>query len=73
MTAHVSNYAKRMMRLSARIFGDVLRPTDQKSMRVVQMFSEKPLEQRKDITHYYPRHHELATLMWNLRQLGLYR
>lgn len=42
-----------MARLSARIFGEVARPTDEKSMRVVKMFSEKPLYKRPDIVKYY--------------------
>ena len=40
-----SNYAKRMDRLSRRIFGEVVRPTDQRSMKIVQVFSEFPVEQ----------------------------
>jgi len=69
----LSNYAKRIARLSARIFGEVVRQTDDKSMKVVKMFSEVPLNKQPDIVEYYPRHVELTSLMKRLRTLGLYR
>ena len=72
-TKMASNYAKRMLRLSARIFGEVARPTNEKSMKVVRLFSEKPVEQNREITDYYPRHVELDSLMKRLRYLGLFR
>ena len=68
-----SNYAMRMNRLSNRIFGEVVRPTNKKSMKVVQLFSEKPLNKRPDIVDYYPRHPEIGWLMRNLRFYGLFR
>ena len=68
-----SNYAKHMAQLSARIFGEVVRPTDRKSMKVVRMFAEKPLDKSPEIYEYYPRHVELASLMKRLRFLGLFR
>ncbi|XP_008821747.1 28S ribosomal protein S33, mitochondrial isoform X2 [Nannospalax galili] len=46
----LSEYALRMSRLSARLFGEVARPTDSKSMKVVNLFSEQPLAKRKE-TH----------------------
>ena len=73
MASQVTNYAKRMVRLSARIFGEVVRPTDQRSMRVVQLFSEKPIDKRPEIVDYYPKHPEISKLMKNLRSWGLYR
>lgn len=42
-----------------------------RSMRVVKMFSEKPLDLRPEITDYYPRHNETCTLMMTLRKVGL--
>lgn len=33
-----TNYANRMKMLSNRIFGDVVRPTNEKSMRVPNLF-----------------------------------
>lgn len=68
-----SNYARRMKHLSNRIFGEVSRQTSPQSMKVVQMYSEKPLYLRDDIVNYYPRHVETGMLMRKLRELGLYR
>ena len=68
-----SNYAKHMAQLSARIFGEVVRPTDRKSMKVVELFSCKPLDKSPEIVEYYPRHVELTSLMKRLRFLGLFR
>ena len=73
MTEILSNYAKRMARLSARIFGEVARPTPKQSFKVVEMFKAQPLDKRPDIYDYYPRHIELTSLMKRLRFLGLYR
>jgi len=71
--ATLSNYAKRMARLSTQIFGEVTRPTDLKSMKVVELFSRQPLNKRPEIYEYYPRHIELTQLMRAVRFLGLYR
>ena len=37
------------------------------------MYSEKPLNLRREVTHYYPRHIETGWLMRYLRHYGLYR
>ncbi|XP_029173946.1 28S ribosomal protein S33, mitochondrial [Nylanderia fulva] len=72
--ANVStNYAMRMNRLSNRIFGEVVRPTNKKSMKVVQVLSEKPIQKRPEIVDYYPRYEETDKLMTCLRNYGLYR
>ncbi|KAG5324436.1 RT33 protein, partial [Acromyrmex heyeri] len=68
-----TTYAKRMNRLSNRIFGEVTRPTNQKSMKVVKLFSEKPVNKRPEIVEYYPRVKETELLMTNLRNYGLFR
>ncbi|XP_002730477.1 small ribosomal subunit protein mS33-like [Saccoglossus kowalevskii] len=68
-----SLYAKRMARLSARIFGEVVRTTNERSMRVVKLFSEKPLDKRPEIVNYYPPHPQTHSLMKRLRHIGLYR
>ncbi|CAH1376830.1 hypothetical protein MTP99_018238 [Tenebrio molitor] len=73
LTKLSTEYARRMLRLSNRIFGEVARPTNSKSMKVVRMFSEKPLNLRREVTHYYPRHVETGWLMIKLRHYGLYR
>lgn len=69
----MSNYAQRMSRLSARIFGDVARPTDQQSMKVVKIFTGMPAHLNPEIVKWYPRHKELKMLMSGLRYHGLYR
>lgn len=68
-----TTYSRRMQYLSNRIFNDVARPTNSKSMKVVSMFSEKPVQLRQEIVHYYPRHVETGKLILKLRQYGLFR
>lgn len=68
-----TNYARRMQRLSNRIFGEVAIPTNPKSMKVVKMFAERPLHTNEEIIHYYPRHVETHSLMLKLREYGLFR
>uniref|UniRef100_T1JPD9 Small ribosomal subunit protein mS33 n=1 Tax=Strigamia maritima TaxID=126957 RepID=T1JPD9_STRMM len=68
-----TNYAKRMARLSARIFGEVVRPTDGSSMRVVKRFAAKPVDKRTEVIKYYPPHPTINALVKELRLLGLYR
>lgn len=68
-----TNYARRMANLSNRIFGEVTRQTNSKSMKVVRMFSEKPLYMKQEVIQYYPRHNETNILMRNLRNYGLFR
>ncbi|XP_007896786.1 28S ribosomal protein S33, mitochondrial [Callorhinchus milii] len=69
----LSNYARRMMRLSAQIFGEVARPTDDKSMKVVKLFSEQPLARQKEVYDWYPEHNTYFALMRKLRFMGLFR
>ncbi|XP_032681383.1 28S ribosomal protein S33, mitochondrial [Odontomachus brunneus] len=68
-----TNYAMRMNRLSNRIFGEVVTPTNQKSMKVVKLFSEKPVNKRPEIVRYYPRIWATERMMTHLRNYGLYR
>ncbi|XP_033186558.1 mitochondrial ribosomal protein S33 [Bombus vancouverensis nearcticus] len=68
-----TSYAKHMNRLSNRIFGEVTRTTNKKSMKVVTLFSERPINKRPEIVDYYPRHVESDLLMKHLRSYGLYR
>ena len=69
----LSNYAKRMGILSARIFGEVARPTNSKSMKVVKMYAEKPVEMRSEVVNYYPVLPKFNSLVIRLRHLGLFR
>uniref|UniRef100_A0A2K5RY58 Small ribosomal subunit protein mS33 n=1 Tax=Cebus imitator TaxID=2715852 RepID=A0A2K5RY58_CEBIM len=55
-------YALRMSLLSARLFGEVARPTDSKSMKVVKLFSELPLAKKKETYGWYPDHHAYSGL-----------
>jgi small subunit ribosomal protein S33 len=68
-----TNYAFRMNRLSRQIFGEVVRNTNSKSMKVVKLFSANPIYQRPEMVEYYPRHVETYKLMTKLRNYGLYR
>lgn len=68
-----TNYARRMKHLSDRIFGEVATPTNSKSMKVVKIFSARPLHTNEEIMHYYPRHIETHALMLKLREYGLFR
>ncbi|KAL1770822.1 28S ribosomal protein S33, mitochondrial [Sigmodon hispidus] len=71
--ASLSEYALRMSRLSARVFGEVVRTTDSKSMKVVKMFSEQPMAKKKETYGWYADHNTYFALMGTLRFLGLYR
>ncbi|CAH1098504.1 unnamed protein product [Psylliodes chrysocephalus] len=73
LVKQTTEYAKRMKRLSNRIFGEVVRPTNPKSMKVVKLFSEEPVHLRREVYAYYPRHIETGKLMMKLRYYGLYR
>lgn len=71
--AGLSNYALRMARLSAHIFGEVVRPTDSKSMKVVKLFQEPPLAKRKEVYDWYPQHKIYYAMTQKLRFMGLFR
>ncbi|XP_051171541.1 28S ribosomal protein S33, mitochondrial [Leptopilina boulardi] len=68
-----TKYALRMNRLSNRIFGEVVRDVPQSSMKVVKLFSEKPINKRPEIVDYYPRLRDTHLLMKHLRWYGLFR
>ncbi|XP_047343960.1 28S ribosomal protein S33, mitochondrial [Vespa velutina] len=68
-----TSYANRMNRLSNRIFGEVVRPTNTKSLKIVKLFSEKPIHKRPEIVDYYPPHKNIQKLMLHLRDYGLFR
>lgn len=71
--AGLSSYAVRMARLSAQIFGEVVRPTDSKSMKVVKLFQEPPMAQRKEVYDWYPQHKIYFAMTQKLRFMGLFR
>ncbi|XP_037954239.1 28S ribosomal protein S33, mitochondrial-like [Teleopsis dalmanni] len=68
-----TQYARRMNYLSNRIFGEVARETNPKSMKVVRMYAEEPIHKRDYVVNWYPRHVETHILMKNLRAYGLFR
>lgn len=68
-----TTYGKRMKYLSNRIFGEVARPTNITSMKVVKMFEKKPAHLDREIVNYYPRHWETHYLCMKLRDYGLFR
>uniref|UniRef100_A0A8C0P663 Small ribosomal subunit protein mS33 n=1 Tax=Canis lupus familiaris TaxID=9615 RepID=A0A8C0P663_CANLF len=51
-----------MTGLSAWLFGEITRPTDSKSMKVVKLFSEQPLAKRKETSDWYPNHNTYFAL-----------
>ena len=69
----LSEYALHMSCLSARLLGEVARPTDSKNMKVVKLFSEQPLAKKKETYDWYPNHNTYFALMGTLCFLGLYR
>ncbi|KAM7377777.1 hypothetical protein PAMA_012933 [Pampus argenteus] len=71
--AGLSSYAVRMARLSAKIFGEVVRPTDSKSIKVVQLFQEPPMAKRKEVYDWYPQHKIYYAMTQKLRFMGLLR
>lgn len=68
-----TKYAARMAKLSARIFGEIARPESQKSKKVVKLLSQPYYHEKSEITHLYPRHHEINDLFKTLRHYGLFR
>ncbi|XP_064218977.1 small ribosomal subunit protein mS33-like [Aotus nancymaae] len=71
-TSSLSEHTLHMSHLSAWLFGEVARPTDSKSTKVVKLFSEQPLA-KKETYDWYPDHHTYSGLMRTLQLLGLYR
>lgn len=71
--AALSSYAMRVARLSAQIFGDVVCPTDSKSMKVVKLFQETPLAKRAEVSGWYPQHKVYYAMTQKLRFMGLFR
>lgn len=66
-------YGKRMDRLSARVFGDVVHPTDKRSMKVVRVMAMEPYEQREQLSpQYYPNLPMFHYLTKMLRFHGLF-
>lgn len=72
--ATLSSYARRMARLGAQIFGEVVQTeTSTRSLKVVQLFREPPLAKRNEVLHWYPEHKVYFAMTQKLRYMGLYR
>lgn len=71
--ASLSHYAARMTRLSAQIFGEVVHPTDSRSLKVIQLFKEPPMAKRKEVYDWYPQHKIYYAMTQKLRFMGLFR
>ncbi|KAL7075240.1 hypothetical protein ACQ4LE_005657 [Meloidogyne hapla] len=69
-----SEHGKRMIRLSNKIFGEVTRPTDKKSMRIVnEIMANEPWEQQEVYSpEYYPNLPMFHYLTKMLKLHGLY-
>ncbi|KJH51848.1 hypothetical protein DICVIV_01927 [Dictyocaulus viviparus] len=66
-------YGKRIDRLSRRIFGEVTRATDDKSMKVVRIMSAEPYETKEQLSvKYYPNLPMFHYLTKMLRFHGLF-
>ncbi|VDO32848.1 unnamed protein product [Haemonchus placei] len=69
----VTPYGKRMDRLSRRIFGEVVRATDDRSMKVVRIMSAEPIETKEQLSvKYYPNLPMFHYLTKMLRFHGLF-
>ncbi|KAK7898720.1 hypothetical protein WMY93_019573 [Mugilogobius chulae] len=69
----LSSYAVRMARLSAQIFGEVVRPTNAQSLKVVRLFQEQPRARQKEVYDWYPQHKIYYAMTQKLRFMGLFR
>lgn len=61
------------MNLLTYFLGEVSIPCDSKSMKVVSLFSDLPLQKKNFFVNWYPRHVETGKLIMRLREYGLFR
>ncbi|CAB3363575.1 Hypothetical predicted protein [Cloeon dipterum] len=73
LTNVATNYAKRMNRLSNRIFNEPVRQMAPRDWKVISLLSELPRQKDPEYTQYYPRHVETWKFMMQLRNYGLFR
>ncbi|XP_062615134.1 small ribosomal subunit protein mS33-like [Saccostrea cucullata] len=73
MKGKVSNYAKRMAHLSARIFGEYTGERTYNANRIINEFKSMPKYKDPNIINYYPKHPEATWLLNRLRHHGLFR
>ena len=66
----MSSYARRIVILSAKIFGDLPRPVSERSQKVIDLYKAEPLG--KMYGDYYPPLKHYNALLRQLRKLGIY-
>merc|ERR1712189_28530 len=66
----MSSYARRMVILGARIFGEMPRPVSSRSQKVIDTYKSEPKKER--IGNYYPPLDEFNSLVRRLRRMGIY-
>ncbi|CAG5120079.1 unnamed protein product [Candidula unifasciata] len=69
----MSEYARRMAYLSSRIFGELMKGTHAKQVKVVTNFSVQPRHKNNFYVNYYPPYMKIELALQNLRYHGLYR
>ncbi|KAI0982214.1 hypothetical protein GJ496_002431 [Pomphorhynchus laevis] len=70
-----SAYSKKIIALSAKIFGEISPNVKEPNAKaIVTMMAEKPLDKDEVVSmNYYPRYQEMDLLTRGLREIGLYR
>ena len=63
--------SRRLLRLSARIFGDIARQVTPTEQRVIDRFAAKPWQAK--VAQWYPPIDRFRSLLGKLRYHGLYR
>ncbi|XP_059153721.1 small ribosomal subunit protein mS33-like [Physella acuta] len=69
----MSEYARRIAFLSARIFGEVVKGTSYRNEKIVKQMAALPHHKNPFYTHYYPPYQKIDLAMLNLRKHGLFR
>ncbi|GFO43925.1 28S ribosomal protein s33, mitochondrial [Plakobranchus ocellatus] len=69
----MSEYARRMAFLSARIFGQVVKGTSYRNEKIVKQLAIKPVHKDRDEINYYPPYMKIDLAFENLRYHGLFR
>ena len=66
----MTSYARKMVLLGARIFGELPRPVSRRSQKVIDLYKSAPKKER--IGSYYPPLKEYNSLLKKLRGMGIY-
>lgn len=68
----MSSYARRMVILGAKIFGEVPRPVSARSQSVVDIYKSQPKGDQPLYGDYYPPLNNYNKLLTQMRKMGLY-